>query len=207
MRTLALEEKKKHLFTGPQWGRLEKRKGGMFFPGTPSATPQSVGQNTSAFQRETKASSQPSLTESHFKSSQTPLSCTGPLSLRPYQYNNCDVPIKRLRQGPDIVQGLRSDASSVAQALLSYWGRQMKGEVSHTAAASRFIQLGSHLHVVKTSKSLSGRVESRRKGHRGVGRWNPKALFNIKLAFRRTSSTVMDMNNAWHWRRRRGGGF
>lgn len=75
----------------------------------------------------------------------------------------------------------------------------MKRKVSHTEVPSRFIQLCSHLHFLKASKSVTVRVESQEKGHRRGKKIQSPFKLNIKLAFMRTSSTVTDMNNAWRW--------
>lgn len=99
--------------------------------------------------------------------------------------------------------GHGSDALSMAEALLSYWCSEMKRKVSHTVIPSRFIQLRSHLHFLKTSKSVAVGVESQRQDtEASAGKKNPESPFklNIKLAFMWTSSTVTDMNNALHSR-------
>lgn len=133
-------------------GEEKKGAGGVFSGNSFNNSAVSLDKTLLPFRGENKASLQPGLTELHFKSSPNPALLRRPFSPAPYRCNNCNVPIKQLRQGPDIVRGPRSDASSVARALLSYWGPQMKGEVSHTVVASRFIQLRSHLHFLKNIK-------------------------------------------------------
>lgn len=98
-----------------------------------------------------------------------PHSAASPFLFRPYQYNNCNVPIKQLRQGPDIVRGLRSDASSIAKALLSYWGPQMKGKsVTQWSPAAPFSSAPIYTFWKHQSRSVA-ELNHREKDTEGLG--------------------------------------